>query len=138
MYAWNDVASVEQLVYGDTGWRDLTAGLLNGWVATNLNIRRVGSTVFLRMYNMDGTAKTSDIMYALGGGFRPSTFLYIPSYVGSPGGPGFLLMESTGNVRNAGGQTKYATGAYVEHVWSTLDTWPTTLPGTPQGTVPTT
>lgn len=74
--------TTEQLFYGDTGWRDISALLVNGWTGT-IRIRRSGYDVKLQIVTLSAAAATS------------GTFLIAPA--------GFQLGNaSIGNVRGAG------------------------------------
>ena len=136
IYLYDDVNNREQLTYGDTGWRNITMDLSNGWTANTVTIRRFGATVFLRMYQVNGTAQTTNTIITLPSGFRSGVFQYEPVYTESSQ-LSTVLVESTGNIKAAGSNTKYGTAAYAEIRWSTIEPWPTTLPGTTSGSIPT-
>ncbi|ALY08997.1 hypothetical protein GORDON_22 [Arthrobacter phage Gordon] len=136
IYQWNDNTMNEQLIYSDTGWRTLTAEVLNGWTAVAILVRRVGAMVFLRLYQVNGTAQTANTIVTLPAGFRSGVFQYEPCYTESSQ-LSTILVESTGNIKAAGSNIKYGMAAYAEVKWSTTDVWPTTLPGTASGSIPT-
>ena len=48
------------VVWGDTGWRDLTALVTNGWSATKVLMRRKTDLVWWFLDGLNGTAATSD------------------------------------------------------------------------------
>ncbi|ASR83612.1 hypothetical protein SEA_LISARA_28 [Arthrobacter phage LiSara] len=136
MYQWDEVNNREQMIYGDTGWRNITTDILNGWTASAILIRRVGAEVFLRLYQVNGAAQTAGTIMTLTAGFRSGVFQYEPCYT-EAAALATILVESTGNIKAAGGATKYGTAAYSEVRWSTTETWPTTLPGVASGSIPT-
>ncbi|ASR83736.1 hypothetical protein KDJ04_gp02 [Arthrobacter phage Nubia] len=135
MYQWDEANNREQLVYGDTGWRNITTDILNGWTGSVISVRRYGAEVFLRLYQVNGTAQTANTIVTLPAGFRPGTFQYEPCYT-EAAALATILIESTGNIKAAGGATKYGTAAYSEVRWSTTETWPATLPGVASGSIP--
>ncbi|UTN91586.1 hypothetical protein QCN38_gp23 [Arthrobacter phage Trustiboi] len=135
IYQWDDLNLREQIVYGDTGWRNITADVLNGWTATAILIRRVGAQVFMRLYQVNGAAQTAQTFATLTAGFRSGVFQYEICYTEGVN-MSTILIESTGNIKATGTNTKYGTVAYSEVKWSTTETWPTTLPGTASGSIP--
>ncbi|UUG69268.1 hypothetical protein SEA_SCIENCEWIZSAM_24 [Arthrobacter phage ScienceWizSam] len=137
IYTWDDLNQREQLIYGDTGWRDIKASLINGWTVTALFMRRYQDRVTLKGYQLDGTAQTSTTFLTLPVGFRPP---HGQSYLqANTTSAAFALMvvENTGNFRAQTGQNLYGNTAYFEITWSVSDTWPTTLPGSAAGSIPT-
>ncbi len=54
----------------DTGWRDVSASLTNGWTGT-LNVRRVGGVVEVLAHALSAASATSGVVYTLPAGFRP-------------------------------------------------------------------
>lgn len=137
IYSRDHAQNREQLVYGDTGWRDLrdtNGALQNGWVASAALVRRTGYTVEWQLNGLSSAGSTTDIAYALGAGWRPR-------------------MNQSWTVRRADGSFSFApidtggrlfrtvnfnTQASAEFtlMYSTTDAWPTSLPGTPVGTIP--
>lgn len=128
--AWDYLNNREQIIYGDTGWRNIQ--LLGGATGT-CRIRRVGNAVDIYIYEVTGPAGTFDFM-APPDGFRPpfrATGLY----------DRWLLftspLTSDPLIRRAqafGSNIRYYNGAAGEsfsgHItYFTDDTWPTTLPG---------
>ena len=126
----------------DTGWRNVTASLINGWAmggGGKLILRRKGDTVTLQAgYRLDGTSASAAGIYALPSGFQmlaktstrmvgvatssssgsgwPTTPLK-PVYHGTTAA-NTVEMESPGQVA-------------IEFTlrFTTADTWPTSLPG---------
>lgn len=138
-YDYNPEADQEQLVYSDTGWRNITAAAANGWTASNLLIRRVGARVTMVVEALNGSAGTSDIAIALPSGFSgagmpisPRAILHTASY------PAAVYRFFLGGVLEfrAPGWTTAMPTVYGEASWYTSDAWPTTLPGSAVGTIP--
>lgn len=132
MYAWNDAASLEQLVYADSGRRLLTAAEFTGG---QFLIRRYGAMVTLNAVGMIMANGNITSVGLIPSGFRPPYNSYYP-YREGVGDPGKAIIAfSNGDIQfrnvanGAGGITAIAT-------WETADAWPTTLPGTASGTLP--
>jgi hypothetical protein len=139
IYTWDDVNNREQLIYGDTGWRNVSTLLLNGWTLADANshvsINRQGGLVTLRLRGL------------VRGGATATQFLAMPSGFGAYGGSQSLLaseggasvssydIDGGGIYRPLGQADTYAPRS-VEIVWRTTVAWPTTLPGTAVGTIP--
>lgn len=131
IYTWDDVNNREQLIYGDTGWRELT--LENGW-AGSVRARRIGSTVDVVCTTL--VAGSSTLITPLGSGFRPQQNIPImarPANIANPPfygqvtwQTGYLSLPTAQLYGNQSSQFSF----------TTLDPWPTTLPGTPVGSIP--
>lgn len=144
IYQWDNLNSREQLIYGDTGIRNVyqdqawldalfnTGAVLNS--SNFLRVRRVGSVVEL-MYAMDKAGSGS--VTAVAGfplGFRPQSpwnGLGITSGLGMvrayhPGSTSALIHQSQAMQLNVS----------VSLTYTTTDPWPATLPGTAVGTIP--
>lgn len=119
---WDYQNSREQLVYGDTGWRNVSSLLVNGWTGT-VRIRRVGDLVYLRVYALNGVNATSATFMNGITGFRDVLSKFtLPSGVGIDIGSSYALSAPIGSVTS--------TSRYEQAIWPTFDTtWPTTLPG---------
>uniref|UniRef100_A0AAU7J7X0 Minor tail protein n=1 Tax=Microbacterium phage Sunny TaxID=3144828 RepID=A0AAU7J7X0_9VIRU len=137
IYTWDDVNNREQLIYGDTGKRELTnADLLNGFTAARAYLRRVGSEVTL---DMTGVARASDStsnhFIQMPVGFRPG---------GSDPTFGIAIRSASNEVtqlgtsqgRLFGGPLPGASGWITMARFRTEDPWPTTLPGNAVGSIP--
>ena len=127
--------TVEQ---GDTGWRDVSADLTNGFTGTLL-VRRVGNMVSVRL-SFDASAKTDDSFYVrpTGVGFDAGG-----ATVANTGNRGFWALNnstadtdvsewfSPGGAAGASLKTSSVLGAnYGEATYATDDAWPSSLPGT--------
>ncbi|AZS08722.1 minor tail protein [Arthrobacter phage Litotes] len=136
IYQWDDLNGREQIVYGDTGWRDIKTLLVNGWTANVVYLRRQGDRCTLKGLTLDGSALTSTTFLNLTSGFRPQ---HGDSYFqANTISAAFALMAVglSGAVRAQTGQTMYGSPAYFEISWTTTEAWPTTLPGSASGSIP--
>ncbi len=134
IYVWDDLNSREQLIYGDTGWRDVKGLTINGWTSTVLQLRRVGHIVTLSGA-ITATAATSDHYLPVQPGFTPSSSIYHGVASGIQVPPTFrpLGTNATNHYVTSGGTS----GTYnIQANYPTTDAWPTTLPGTASGTIP--
>ncbi|AOZ65043.1 hypothetical protein KDJ05_gp02 [Arthrobacter phage Oxynfrius] len=133
---WDELNNRSQIFYGDTGWRNIGALLINGWTASAILIRRFGSLVTMKIFNLDGAAFTSTTFVNLPAGFRTahgsSSFIAVSTSTVNA----LLVMDANGDCRAQTGITKYGATAYTEISWQTTDTWPATLPGSASGTIP--
>lgn len=124
-WEWRKRGSTWVCEAGDTGWRNVTTLLLNGWVATGsgaVHIRRHAGTVVEAMARtISGSDATSATFATLPAGFRS----------GANGRT--LAVGSSGTAVTWDGNMQLTTtaSASMNAVASTSDPWPTTLPGTP-------
>ena len=142
-FTWDAVNDRWQMTYGDTGWRDIDDDLTNGWAAVGAKpkIRRLGQTVYLNVpLRLDGSSATDDEFYILTSGFKPFAsntvglgWLVSGLVTDSPS-PAILYVgtAATGDLSCSSRDIR-TTGA-VE--WVTNDEWPSSLPGTASGTIP--
>ena len=116
-----------EVVNGDTGWRNLSSLLVNGFTGKAL-IRRTGRTVSFALWNFDTTAKTSwTFINPLPLGFSPSVI-------------NLALFNASTQIATARSYerdfqspvTAKLGDAYNGQTWNwiTSDIWPTSLPGT--------
>lgn len=140
IYAWDNINHREQLVYGDTGVRNIASLVTNGWTIENVKLRRVGGTVFFSAYNVNPAAKTAESALILPAGFHPS-----PGYTGNMAFPvrastmnglGWLTIHSSTKAVVPEQATPSFVGTIFSVQWHTDDPWPTSLPGTAVGTIP--
>jgi hypothetical protein len=139
-YAWDDVNNREQLIYGDTGWRNIVTHLRTPTpdtatiVGGAFQVRRMGQSVELLFENLSSSA-SSTWRFDLPAGFRPGREAGAAIYghgtvdatprrvtVRWDGLNGTVALQTTGG----SGRINYAT----------TDPWPGELPGTPQGSIP--
>lgn len=112
---------------GDTGWRDVSADLENGWSGDNFYIRRIGPVVHVKG-NISPTSATDATFYTPSTGFGhtdvPGEQSYFPAMEttsirqGSVGVNG-IRVSAQGDASNQTFTFQYVTD----------DAWPTTLPG---------
>lgn len=146
IYKWDDVNGREQLVYGDTGQRNIVndqawvdalfpAGIIaNTGGGGIVRVRRLGYQVELMMAVDKAASGSISSANAFPLGFRPSqpvhalgansSFGLVRAYHG--GGTGGLNWNSTAA----------QTAVSICFNYSTIDAWPTTLPGTAVGSIP--
>jgi hypothetical protein len=145
IYTWDDLNQREQLIYGDTGMRNITSD--QGWVdaltgagvtlaGSGLNrIRRVNNVVELD-WVIDKPASGNTVpAAAFPLGFRPaglwnalgvtSSLTMVRAY--HAGGTNALIYQSQVGQSNV----------TISLTYTTADPWPTTLPGVSAGTIPT-
>jgi hypothetical protein len=138
IYKWDDVNQREQLVYGDTGSRDISTLKSAAISTTQIWIRRVGTMVTLHIHSLTFSAAGTGAVAIL-----PASALagFIPVHVSR----GVLTTAVAGETRivevaidgtvNVYGPT--ATAGYSGMItYDTSSAWPTTLPGAAVGTVP--
>jgi hypothetical protein len=112
------------VVSGDTGWRDVSANVTNGFTTSMLEVRRVDNTVQWRVA-LNGAAKTANDFYTILTGFQ-----------GRSGTINFALR--TGLTTTVWGFTNgdtlqvNSTSTSIGAGFSlpTTDAWPSSLPGT--------
>lgn len=114
-----------QVIYGDTGWRDLSSILLNGWAGL-IRIKRNDSTVHMRIHL--ATAGTSTVLVNLPTGFRVT----IPGLRFAEPGVGTITTDAVSGDMWASSLALTSTTTYQHRLlsWPTDQAWPTTLPGT--------
>lgn len=128
---WDYLNGREQIIYGDTGWRDVKSLLTSGWTAGNFLIRRDMNNVKLRFTGLDGTASTSGNFLTLPDGFR-SAATYLTAGVGA--NPQYFGISAGYNLFTA--QTFKQNNYYAEVFFTVDQPWPTVLPGTAVGSIP--
>jgi len=141
IYTWDDVNGREQLIYGDTGWREIASDLLNGVTASYVRIRRLGSLVSLVFQNVVPPGTSSVDFISIPTGFRPTNHpaAYYPTRPAlsltyqnlllKPGSPDVVALTLNGYASGHGG---FSFGLS----WTTADAWPTSLPGSANGSIP--
>lgn len=134
---WDSINKRQQLIYGDTGWRDLSGSLINGWTAGAVpapaRVRRVGYLVTIRAYGLNGTAATAAAAFTLPVGFRPPNTEQV-LLRGNGANPILGSVDNVGNYSLPVGTEPVNIFGGVEFL--TTEAWPTTLPGTAFGTIP--
>ena len=127
------------VLYGDTGWRDISTLLINGWKnkANHMTMRRINCKVILRFpfVGLDGSAATKSVFLTLPDGFKyrnGSNYGAIGTIVV---GNGFEL-GTTANLQivskdfNSLSTKPSSLDMTGELSWTTDDAYPSILPGT--------
>lgn len=130
-FMWDTVNSRWQMVYGDTGWRDVTT-LTTAGTCQAAKIRRSGALVEYTIY-----AGSEDMILPLPSGFQPGMGT---NAVGLPTGttpPGILRWNAVDpRCFSPVGGAAYYFVTEITVSYSTDQPWPTTLPGVASGTIP--
>lgn len=142
IYHWDDLNNRDQLIFGDTGWRNITASLGNGWTATSVLLARRGRTVSLRFRALDGSLATNAALLtgALPAGYLPYLDEGMMLRPVDNGLPLYGTVNSIGTVSITNpGVARTVTPTQQQGIdFTTNDAWPTTSPGTASGTIPNT
>lgn len=115
----------------DTGWRNIVALLVNGWTATELQIKRVAGNVHFRMAGLDPAHATSDtFLPGLTGFTSARTAILVADGLGAPVA---LVTNDSGDLAiSRSGLTAQMSPHYrTEFHYTTADAMPTASPGTP-------
>ena len=134
IYQWDDLNNREQIIYGDTGWRELSASLLNGWTASSLMVRRYGNLVTMKIFNLDSSAATNDTFFLPPSGWTRAHGAGVLLFPKTSSSVAYLTLASTG-CTFTGRSGVYGTGGYTEVSWTTDGAWPNILPGTASGNI---
>lgn len=141
MYTWDEQNQREQLTYGDTGWRNVTADLLNGYTG-NVYLRRIGYTVFCEGTPTPPDPMVSGDFYQVPVPFQWTSLQNVRfnSRMAGSLDPFWLVRKGPTlplSVENINGSWAPARGGFAFATsWATANAWPTTLPGTAVGAVP--
>lgn len=119
---WDYLNNREQLIYGDTGGRNITSLFTAGGTHGGFTLRRVGHTCSLTLYNWSPALDGSGTVAVIPVGFRPNITYGVPAQ----GLSSRIQVTGAGNVQ----AYNWTTAAVVASiVWITSDPWPTSLPG---------
>lgn len=115
---------------GDTGWRDVSADILNGWTGT-VKLRRVNERVMVQALAMNADAATNVAYLSLPTGFVADTS---DGYVGSAYNTStnatlYHIIGSTGALRLPYTSLSAGQTARGNMTWTTAQSWPSSLPG---------
>jgi hypothetical protein len=138
IYTWDDGAAREQLIYGDTGWRDISA-LVTGAAGT-LYIRRVGQQVIVQANSVQEATTVTGVRILVNGSQIPGMY---PSTTAPPRAVGVTFantvyvveMLTSGELRRYTAETAPPAVSFML-TYFTNSAWPTTLPGAAVSTVP--
>lgn len=115
------------MIHGDTGWRNISSSLLNGW-SGGAFVRRIGNVVYIRCAYLDAVSATSLIALSLPSGFRGPETHPIPANIHNQKWLFCRVLTADLQIeRNIDASTKRE----LAGSFPTIDPWPTTLPGTP-------
>jgi len=133
LFQWDANNSRWQMTFGDTGWRDVSAGLESGTTG-EWRMRRVNSTVTHHVYNV---TNSSGAMYTIPTGFRTVSYGTVIPLTKWDLTAGAVLLNSpaAGSCTLSDGLKGY-TGAYYMFTHDTSEAWPTSLPGSAVGSIP--
>ena len=115
------------MIHGDTGWRDISSALLNGW-SGNAFVRRIGDLVYIHCANLDAASATSLIALNLPSGFRGPGAYPIPASINNQK---WLFSRVLTHELQVERSTDASTWRGLAGSFPTIDAWPTLLPGTP-------
>lgn len=142
IYTWDDVNNREQLIYGDTGPRNIE-DLLSPDFTGRAFTRRSGATVqvwgeITPADSVDVTSEVPILTQALPNGFNPSSVAWVrtPFRVSAGDKDVHFRVANPVHVRSFAGTWGSNTSARFLLSWMTTDTWPTILPGTASGSIP--
>lgn len=132
IYQWDNTANREQLIYGDTGWRNVpTMALVTTTQTPSLMIRRQGNYVTLGVesFILVNSVPSYVSFLKLPTGFGPFPTIKLgPQYEA----PTKIYSEGM-DLKIAG--TLPAGQCRFQVTYPTSDPWPTALPGTAQGAI---
>lgn len=135
IYTFDDVNFRDQLIYGDTGRRDISSICSGTFSGGKLSIRRVGHTVDLYCvaYVPGVTGQFNMLESSLPVGFRPSNSRNFWGFQNSqPISVAVGFDGSTINMTTVG--SSYLVSFSISY--TTTDAWPTALPGVADGGMP--
>lgn len=134
----NPLSGLPQLVYGDTGERDITGGV-TPYVSGSIRISRAGTLVQLELDGLIFQSAAASFIQLTGfipAGFRPASSYVWANTVARSSQETVSAMR----VSKYGEMTVYGVAAnetqYGLFLWRTTEPWPTTLPGTAVGSIP--
>lgn len=123
-----------QVVYGDTGWRNINSLIINGWVnyVYPLRLRRVNERIYVVGYLLKTDATSAVFLDVLGAGFAPAANTWHMGLVAgtATSAPVLVRLSGSGFQIPAYASSAVQPESYVDISYSTTDTWPASLPGT--------
>ena len=130
IYTWDDTANREQLIYGDTGWRDVSTLLTNEYTGSLL-FRRIGYTVYTRIILNKPTSASvnGDFLATTPAGFVSDSggWIYFPVRGSNSSQTFYIYRKATLWAIESGptdpGQIR------AEIIYTTNQPWPASLPG---------
>lgn len=116
-----------RMIYGDTGWRDISGSLREGWTGV-LKARRIGDMVTIRGLDISIGTSTSIVLAYLPAGFLGSEGYPLSAYTS---GSTFVYARIFNNIVQLDRTTEPTLARDLGGTYLTSDPWPTSLPGTP-------
>lgn len=127
IYVMDDSATREQMIYGDTGRRNITSLFGTAVTAGNVLIQRYGRLVTIVLDNVTVPVGAGTVAGIIPAGFRPtSAGVYAVGY-----SPNTATIWGNGDINLPTGSARYGSFTYP-----TENAWPTSLPGTADGAIP--
>lgn len=144
LYRWSDILANGantgwQMVYGDTGWRDMSASISSTLLALNPNasayLRRQNGNIDFYYYSgtsasQSGTASAMVLPTGLAPNYIPSNNMIVNT--GSSTTAALYASATKIMLSGTSSNTQYI-GSLA---WSTDSAWPTALPGSAVGSIP--
>lgn len=138
-YTYDPTNNRDQLTSGDTGWRDVSSLLSNGFTGS-LAIMRSDRWVSVRgeIGCPVGATSMNGIFASLPGGFGPGSgpWIFYPVRSNANGIWFTLYRQANVLVFEASSVVSDSSRVRFEIVYASTEAWPTTLPGTPIGSIP--
>ncbi|QXO13182.1 hypothetical protein SEA_DEVITOJR_22 [Arthrobacter phage DevitoJr] len=136
IYQWDDLNNREQLIYGNTGLRDITTLLAGG--AGNLYYQREGNTVHVIGRGITGADPTTGVAIILAGGQLNGCYPATTVRTMAPNfakGWEYLELLTSGEIRMYVATTPTNSLSF-QFSYPTANPWPTILYGTASGSIP--
>lgn len=133
VYIWDDTTNREQLIYGDTGWRDISAEVV-GYKSGKIHYRRTDWTAHLIFEGalFQNVPENRTIYLPIPGSSPPlSGYMTLGSGMGAPAAHAFQYNYSGIHQVLLNANLSLPISGYV--TFPIRETWPTTLIGTPIG-----
>lgn len=140
LYLWDSINNREQLVFGDTGWRNINSSVLAGFTGS-LSIRRQNGIVTVNVQVTPATAAGENAVFAnIPAAFRPDNPPALQFYAQGRMSNSLkacqLTIRSSGDLSARTITSDWVTGDggyLLQASWSVNAAWPTTLPGVSLG-----
>jgi hypothetical protein len=129
-----DIQNLAEWADRDTGWRNITALLINGWTAPSgsVELRRIGPHCHMRVWYLKTPTTWANTAIAVVAGFATSKTTYGYIALSSMAPTTVSMNTHPTNVLQVQG-TPPAAGSTLTGslTWVSDELWPSTLPGTP-------
>lgn len=133
LFVWDTNNSRWQMVYGDTGWRDISSLLVNGWTGY-VWLRRINNYGYFQFSALNPAAATATRCIDFPNGFGPPVLATHHALYCSAHTAGAETSGTGVNILNT--PTPSAANVYGHISYPIDGAWPTSLPGTALGAVP--